>query len=191
MYCRVGKEKDGIRLGGDVSGSVEPSKVDDLEEMERKAEENRRAKKGKGKAKRPRGDRTPGGASKKRKGVVISEPMSSVRGDRFVVDDVAESDEEGDAKALRERSKGKMKINDNRNRINNRRIAKDVEEVPTDGVDFCSKEHEARWKYVCARNILSEWYLSEVTYNNQTYIDILQDTGLLGILYELDPTGLN
>ncbi|GAA0163766.1 hypothetical protein LIER_19555 [Lithospermum erythrorhizon] len=156
------KKKMELGLGGDVGGSVEPSEAADLEEMERKAEEKRRTKKGKGKAKKPRGDRTLGGAFKKRKWVVISEPKSSVRGDRFLVDDVVESDEEGDAKALREMSKDKMKINDNRNRINNRRIAKDVEE-----------EHLARE------------VLSEVTYNNQTYIDILQDAGLLGILSEI------
>ncbi|GAA0146499.1 hypothetical protein LIER_06433 [Lithospermum erythrorhizon] len=149
--------------------------------------EKKKIKKGKGKAKRSSDDHTSGGVSKKRKGVVIFEPKSVIRGDKYVVDDVVESDEEGVVKAHRERSKEKRKINENRNMINNMRIIKDVDDVPIDGVNFCSEEHDAGWKYVCARNILSERFLSEVTYNNQTYIDILQDAGLLGILSEIEP----
>ncbi|GAA0163419.1 hypothetical protein LIER_19293 [Lithospermum erythrorhizon] len=95
-------------------------------------------------------------ALKKKKavlGVVISEPGSSGKGDRFVIDDVEESGEEGDVWRLKERSTGKLRVNDSGNRINNRRIAKDVDEVPTDGVDFYGEEHEARWKFVRARKI--------------------------------------
>ncbi|GAA0149080.1 transmembrane signal receptor [Lithospermum erythrorhizon] len=170
------KKKTALGLEGDnVDNYVEPSEVVDFKEIERKAEEKKRMKKGKGKAKRPSDGHVSGSTSKKRKGIVISDPKSPTRGDRFVEDDVEETDEEGVTNSLRERSNGKLKVNDSRNRINNRRIVKDVEEVPTDGVDFCSEEHEAKWKYVCARNILPERFLFEVTYNNQTYIDILQD----------------
>ncbi|GAA0166653.1 hypothetical protein LIER_40230 [Lithospermum erythrorhizon] len=98
-----------------------------------------------------------------------------------------ESEEENVAKVLKERSKKKLKVNDNRNRINNRRIAKDVDDVPTEGVEFCSEEHKARWKLVCVMNILPERILFDVTYNNQTYINILQDVGLLGTLSEIGP----
>ncbi|GAA0164446.1 hypothetical protein LIER_39785 [Lithospermum erythrorhizon] len=150
------KKKTILGLGENVDNPMEPSEDVDLEEMKRKAKENKKIKKGQGKAKRSSDDHISGSVSKKRKGVVISEPKIPTRGDKFVVDDVAESDEEGAIKAHRERSKGKMKINDNRNMINNRRISKDVDDVPTDGVDFCSEEHKARWKYVCVRNILPE-----------------------------------
>ncbi|GAA0151660.1 hypothetical protein LIER_10336 [Lithospermum erythrorhizon] len=150
------KKKTALGLGGeDVDNSMEPSEAVGLEEMERKAEEKKRIKKGKGKAKRPSEVHASGFASKKRRGVVISDPKSPVRRDR--------------------------------NKINNRRITKDVKEVPIDGVDSCSKEHEVVWKYVCARNILPERYLSEVTYNNQTNIDILQDAGLLSIMSNIEP----
>ncbi|GAA0179159.1 hypothetical protein LIER_42204 [Lithospermum erythrorhizon] len=142
------KKKTALGLGGDADNFMEPSEAVDLEEMERNGEEKKKILKGKGKAKRPSDGHTGGVVLKKRKGVVIYEPKSPVRGDIFVVDDVAESDEEGTAKALRESSKSKMKINDNRNRINNRRIAKDVEDVPTDGVEFCFEEHEVR-EFVC------------------------------------------
>ncbi|GAA0151914.1 hypothetical protein LIER_37382 [Lithospermum erythrorhizon] len=100
-------------------------------------------------------------------------------------DDVDESEEEVVAKVLRERSKNKLKVNDNRNRINNRRIARNVKDFSTEGMDFYSKEHRARWKFGCARNIRLERFLYEITYNNQTYIDILQDARLLGILTEI------
>ncbi|GAA0142302.1 hypothetical protein LIER_03234 [Lithospermum erythrorhizon] len=80
-----------------------------------------------------------------------------------------------------------MKVNHNRNIINNSLIAKYVQDVPIEGVDFCSEEHEGKRKFMCARNILPERFLSEVTYNNQTYIYILQDARLLGIQYEIGP----
>ncbi|GAA0174884.1 hypothetical protein LIER_28175 [Lithospermum erythrorhizon] len=129
------KKKTTLGLGGeDVDNSVEPSEVIDLEEMERKAEKNKRVKKGKGKAKRPSEVHVSGFASKKRRGVVISDPKSPVRRDMFVVDDAAESYEEGITKSLRER------------------------EVPIYG-----------------------------TYNNQKYIDILQDAEVLSILSDIGP----
>ncbi|GAA0179376.1 hypothetical protein LIER_29964 [Lithospermum erythrorhizon] len=75
-------------------------------------------------AKRPSVDKAGGFVPKKRKG-------------------------ENVAKVLRERSKRKLKVNDNRNIINNRRITKNVEDVPTEGVDFNVEELEARWKFIC------------------------------------------
>ncbi|GAA0164084.1 hypothetical protein LIER_19803 [Lithospermum erythrorhizon] len=113
-------------------------------------EKKKAAKKGKAKAKRPSTDQTGGSVPKKRNGVVISEPKSLARGNKFVVD------EEGAAKVLREKSKGKLKVTDNRNTINNRRITKDVDDVPIDGVDFCSEEHEARTAGIMS-NIGPHW----------------------------------
>ncbi|GAA0147223.1 hypothetical protein LIER_06976 [Lithospermum erythrorhizon] len=135
------KKKAALGLGGDPDESMEPSTAVDLEELERKAEERKRSRKGK----RASDVKRSGSVAERRKGVVISEPRSSGKGDKFVIDDVAESGEEGDNQRLRERAKGKLKVNDTSNRINNRRIARDVEEVSTDGIDFCGEEHEARW----------------------------------------------
>ncbi|GAA0144988.1 hypothetical protein LIER_05287 [Lithospermum erythrorhizon] len=71
--------------------------------------------------------------------------------------DVEAVDEPADAVDVEEleklAEKRKAAKNDNRNIINNKRIAKDV---PTEGVDFNFEEHEARWKFICARTILPE-----------------------------------
>ncbi|GAA0154502.1 hypothetical protein LIER_12461 [Lithospermum erythrorhizon] len=64
--------------------------------------------------------------------------------DKFVVDDLEESGREDVSCITRRKSKGKMKLNDYRNRINNRRIAKGIEEMSTHGVEFNSEENEAR-----------------------------------------------
>ncbi|GAA0176026.1 hypothetical protein LIER_29093 [Lithospermum erythrorhizon] len=149
----VALEKKRIALGTGgvvVVTSEEQKESVDVEELDKKVEKLRAAKKGKEKAKRPSGDKDGGSVPKKKR-----------------KEDVAE--------ILKQRSKEKLKKNDNRNKVYNRRIAKDVPNVPIEGVDFNSEEHEARWKFICASNILPEKYLFEITYNNQTYIAILED----------------
>ncbi|GAA0140970.1 hypothetical protein LIER_02219 [Lithospermum erythrorhizon] len=69
---------------------MEPSTAVDLEELEKKAEERKRSRKGK-MASDVKGS---GSVAKKIKGVVISEPRSSKKGDKFVIDDVVELGEE-------------------------------------------------------------------------------------------------
>ncbi|GAA0170494.1 hypothetical protein LIER_24739 [Lithospermum erythrorhizon] len=129
------KKKSALGVGGvDVEAADEPEKVVDVEELERHGEKKKASKKGKAKAKRPSTDQVGGSIPKKRKGVVISKPKSPARGDKFVVDDADESGEEDMVEMLRKRSKDKLKVNDNRNRINNMRIAKDVQDVPTKGI---------------------------------------------------------
>ncbi|GAA0165288.1 hypothetical protein LIER_20731 [Lithospermum erythrorhizon] len=49
------------------------------------------------------------------------------------------------------------------------RIAKGIEEMSTEGVDFNSEENEARWNSICVRNILPERHLSKATMKNQTH----------------------
>ncbi|GAA0144492.1 hypothetical protein LIER_24732 [Lithospermum erythrorhizon] len=185
----VALEKKRVALGarGDDSGSIKPEEAVDVEELERLGEKKRVAKKGKGKAKRPSGDEPRGSVPKRIHGVVISEPEQVIGGDKFVIDDVEISKDEDAAGGTRSRSKGKLNINDNRNRINNRRIAKDVEDVSTEGVDFSARENEARWKFVCARNILPERYMSKVTIKNQTYMDIMEESGMLAIVGDIGP----
>ncbi|GAA0180939.1 hypothetical protein LIER_30175 [Lithospermum erythrorhizon] len=117
----------------------------------------------------------------------ISEPSQSRNKDKFIVDDLEESSGEDDACTARRKLKGKMKINYDRNRINNRRIAKGIEEISTEEMDFNFEENEVRWNSVCARNILPERYLSKATMKNQTYMNIIEESGMLAISDEIGP----
>ncbi|GAA0160229.1 hypothetical protein LIER_16829 [Lithospermum erythrorhizon] len=81
-----------LRKQGAIVKFVREKYIVDLKELERKAEERKRSMKGK-RASEVKGS---GSVAKRRKGLVISEPRSSGKGDKFVIDDVAESGEEGD-----------------------------------------------------------------------------------------------
>ncbi|GAA0184114.1 hypothetical protein LIER_31411 [Lithospermum erythrorhizon] len=159
-----------------------------LKELEELVEKKKAPKKSKGNAKGPSTDELKEGvASKKRSRVFIFEPSYDRDKENFVVDDVENIEEENVASAARRKSKGKMKVNDDWNMINNRRVAKGVEEMSNEGVDFNYKENEARWSFVYARNILLERYLSEATMKNQTYMDIIEESGMLVISADIGP----
>ncbi|GAA0159725.1 hypothetical protein LIER_16435 [Lithospermum erythrorhizon] len=146
------RTKTSVVAGGvDIEVVEKPYEAVDVEELKRLAEKKKATKKDKGKVKRPSVDKAGEPVPKKRKGVF--------RGDRFIPDDVADVSEEEDmAEILRKRSKSKLKIDDNRNKVNNRRNAKDVLDLKTEGVDFNSEEHEARWKLlVVMANIGPHW----------------------------------
>ncbi|GAA0172218.1 hypothetical protein LIER_26083 [Lithospermum erythrorhizon] len=157
------KKRAALGAWGDADDSTEPDEAMDLEELERLVEKKKASKKSKGKAKRPSND--------------------DLKGEVSGGEDIAS--------AVRRQSKGKMKVNDDRNRINNRRIAKGVEDMSIDmsigGVHFNSKENEARWNFVCARNILPERYLSEATMKNQTCMEIIEESGMLAISGDIGP----
>ena len=74
-------------------------------------------------------------ASKKKRRLVDSDKESDV--DMPV--DTADSDSESESDE-KKKGNGQFKMNDSRSRIKNRRITKDVEDVSTDGIWFCSKE---------------------------------------------------
>ncbi|GAA0153761.1 hypothetical protein LIER_11923 [Lithospermum erythrorhizon] len=84
------------RRGVDVEAADKPGEVVDVDELERMAKKRKAAKKAKAKAKRPSTDQAGGSVPKKRKGVVISQPKSLVRGDKIVPDDAADKSEEVD-----------------------------------------------------------------------------------------------
>ncbi|GAA0170835.1 hypothetical protein LIER_25014 [Lithospermum erythrorhizon] len=94
-------EKKRVTLGVDIVDSAEPVEAMDLEELEKLVEKKKAAKKGKGKTKRPSNE--------------------ELKGEDVEGESVASLD--------RRNSKGKLKVNDDRNRINNRRIAQGVENV--------------------------------------------------------------
>ncbi|GAA0148642.1 hypothetical protein LIER_08029 [Lithospermum erythrorhizon] len=156
------KKRAALCARGDASGSVEPDEAIDVEELERLAEKKKAAKKGKGESKRPNKD-----------------------GDNFIVDDEEAYEEKDAARAATRKSKGKLKVNDDRNRINKRRIARNIEDESTEGVHFSADENAARWNFVCARNILPDRYLSDVTMKNHTYMDIIEEFGMLAITGEI------
>ncbi|GAA0151673.1 hypothetical protein LIER_37331 [Lithospermum erythrorhizon] len=121
----IEKKRAALGARGDVGGSAEPDKAIDVEELERLAEKKKATKKGKVKAKRPSSNEPQGSVPKRRKGVIISESSQGKNGDNFIVDD-EEASEGNDATRAARRSKGKLKVNDNMNRINTRRIARDI-----------------------------------------------------------------
>ncbi|GAA0183416.1 hypothetical protein LIER_42402 [Lithospermum erythrorhizon] len=140
-------EAAGFNEGKDKSEN--PSKLKELE-SEKKAKEKK-------KGKRPCSEEQKiDRVTKRRKGFNINEPTQEKAKDRFRVDDVEDSEDEDTVFLVKKKSKGKMKINDDRNRINNRRIAKGIDDVSTEGIIFNSEENEARWNSVCARKILPE-----------------------------------
>ncbi|GAA0179443.1 hypothetical protein LIER_42218 [Lithospermum erythrorhizon] len=126
VALKTKREADGLEEERSKSG--DPI---DLEELESVNKKKKAVEKGKGKRpcfEKPKGESVP----KKEKGINISEPTQGKAKDKFVVDD-AEDFEEDDAVYLaKSKSKGKMKLNDDRNRINNRRIAKGIDEVSTE-----------------------------------------------------------
>ncbi|GAA0155666.1 hypothetical protein LIER_13348 [Lithospermum erythrorhizon] len=121
-------KKEKLGLGGESSNTDETVDLDDLE---KKAAEKERSRKGKRSAE----GKSAKFVSKKRKGTEIPG-----KGDKFVIDDEESSEEE---KKGPRSSKGKLRVNDSRNRINNRRIARGVKETEFDGVEFYGEEHAA------------------------------------------------
>ncbi|GAA0149462.1 hypothetical protein LIER_08624 [Lithospermum erythrorhizon] len=102
------------------------------------------------------------------------------------------SGEEGNGQSLKLRAKGTLRINDNRNRINNCRIAKDADEVSTYGVDFCGEEHEARWKFVCVRkSCQKDFYRKSPTTTRPTLIYFKKVVKLRGHVFKFNPTLIN
>ncbi|GAA0186120.1 hypothetical protein LIER_33408 [Lithospermum erythrorhizon] len=122
------KKKEKLGLGGEFSNTDETV---DLDNLEKKVAEKERSRKGKRSAE----GKSAKFVSKKRKGIEIPE-----KGDKFVIDDEESSEE--DKKGLGS-SKGKLRVNDSLNRINNRRIARGVKETEADGVEFYGEEHAA------------------------------------------------
>ncbi|GAA0171538.1 hypothetical protein LIER_25544 [Lithospermum erythrorhizon] len=103
-------------------------KSDDHSDL--KESESEKKAKEKKKGKRPCSEKQKiNSMTKRRKGVNISEPTLEKAKDKFRVDDVEDIEEEDTVYLVKKKFKGKMKINDDRNKINNRRIAKEIDEI--------------------------------------------------------------
>ncbi|GAA0153196.1 hypothetical protein LIER_37632 [Lithospermum erythrorhizon] len=64
------------------------------------------------------------------------------------------------------KAKDKLKINENRSRVGNKRIPKNVVAVATENVALSSEEEKVKWRFVASRRIAAERMLSEVTKKN-------------------------
>ncbi|GAA0158009.1 hypothetical protein LIER_38569 [Lithospermum erythrorhizon] len=118
--------------------------------------------------------------------ITMPDAGDSASDDKLMPDE--ESDEESDDnmdayRVSKRKSKGKLKKNDNRTRIGNRRVAHDVPNAPLEGIILESEDQRATWKIICGRKIVPERSLSKaIIKNSQTYIDILQDAKVLSMM---------
>ncbi|GAA0171802.1 hypothetical protein LIER_25754 [Lithospermum erythrorhizon] len=87
----------------------------------------------------------------------------------------------------RRKGKGKLKINENKNRVGINRIPKNVVHVPTENVALHLEEEEAEWKFVASRRIAAERMLSEVTKKNVDIMGILKDVGVMPTVETIGP----
>ncbi|GAA0152241.1 hypothetical protein LIER_10769 [Lithospermum erythrorhizon] len=97
-------------------------------------------------------------------------------------DDQSEESDKDDVDAVmdkRRKTKGKLRMKENRTRIGNRRIPRNVAAVPTTNVSLNSKEEQAKWKFVVNRCIVAEKLLTKVTQKNPNIMSILEKVGVM------------
>ncbi|GAA0163497.1 hypothetical protein LIER_19345 [Lithospermum erythrorhizon] len=87
----------------------------------------------------------------------------------------------------RRKAKGKLKIDENRYKVENKRIPKNVATVSTENVALNSEEKEAKWRFVACRRIAAERMLSEVTKKNADIMGILEDAGVMPTVETVGP----
>ncbi|GAA0141465.1 hypothetical protein LIER_02602 [Lithospermum erythrorhizon] len=87
----------------------------------------------------------------------------------------------------REKPMGKLKINENRSRVGNKRIPKNIVVVSTENVVLNSEENEAKWKFVSSRRIIDERLLSENTKKNVDIMSILEGAGFMPTVKTVGP----
>ncbi|GAA0184192.1 hypothetical protein LIER_31480 [Lithospermum erythrorhizon] len=95
--------------------------------------------------------------------------------DRNAEEEVQESKEEDIAVAIRRRRKatGKLKLNENRTRVGNKKVPKNVVEVSTANVVLNFEEDHAKWRFFANRRVAGE-KISEATKKNVNIIGILE-----------------
>ncbi|GAA0145918.1 hypothetical protein LIER_05992 [Lithospermum erythrorhizon] len=96
--------------------------------------------------------------------------------------------EDIDAVIIRRRkAKGKLKINENRSRVGNKRVSKNVTTVSIENVALNSEEEEAKWRFVASRRIDAEKMLSENTKKNTDIMSILEDASIMPTVKTVGP----
>ncbi|GAA0145715.1 hypothetical protein LIER_05847 [Lithospermum erythrorhizon] len=100
------------------------------------------------------------------------------------------SDEEDIAGIIikRRKAKGKLKLNENRSKVGNKRIPKNVANVFTENVTLNSEEKKnAKGRFVASRRIIAERMLSENTKTIYDIMSILEDAGVMPTIETVDP----
>ncbi|GAA0176192.1 hypothetical protein LIER_29230 [Lithospermum erythrorhizon] len=106
-----------------------------------------------------------------------------------VQDVVQGSDNENVAVVIikRRKAKGKVKINENRSRVGNKRIPKNFASISTKNMVLNFEEEEAKWKFVASRTIAAKRMISENTKKNDDIMSILEDVGIMGTVEIVGP----
>ncbi|GAA0184251.1 hypothetical protein LIER_31539 [Lithospermum erythrorhizon] len=103
-------------------------------------------------------------------------------------DQVGSDDEDVEAVMSRRRkAKGKLKMNENRTRVENKRIPKNVAEVPMENVVVKTDAEKEKWNFVATPRITAERMLSEVTKNIADIMGILEYVGIMPTIDALGP----
>ncbi|GAA0186770.1 hypothetical protein LIER_34058 [Lithospermum erythrorhizon] len=96
------------------------------------------------------------------------------------VQEEAQESDEGDVVAVirkRKKATGKLKLNENRTKVRNKRVSKNVVVVSTTNVSLNSEKEEAKCRFVGNNKVVAEKMLSEVTKKNANIIGILEGAG--------------
>ncbi|GAA0173989.1 hypothetical protein LIER_27476 [Lithospermum erythrorhizon] len=80
----------------------------------------------------------------------------------------------------------KLMIDEQRTRVGNKRMPKNVEPVPIDDVAINEDEKKARWKFIFNRRIAAE-KLSEVTKKNVEIMGILETANVMSTVETVGP----
>ncbi|GAA0163264.1 hypothetical protein LIER_39564 [Lithospermum erythrorhizon] len=99
------------------------------------------------------------------------------------------NDEEDRAVVITKRKKAmsKLKLNENRVKVGNKRVPKNVAAVSIANMSFNSEEEQVKWRFVVNRRVAAEKMLSEVTKNNANKEDILTIEDIEGLASRFIP----
>ncbi|GAA0141274.1 hypothetical protein LIER_02454 [Lithospermum erythrorhizon] len=103
-------------------------------------------------------------------------------------EEAQESDEEDIVAAIIKRRKAtsKLKLNENRTRVGNKRVPKNVV-VSTMNVALNSKEEQAKWRFVANRRVTAKKMFYEVTNKNANIICILEGADFMPTVEAIGP----
>ncbi|GAA0167472.1 hypothetical protein LIER_22399 [Lithospermum erythrorhizon] len=104
-------------------------------------------------------------------------------------EEAQESDEEDVVAVISRRRKatGKLKLNENRTQVGNKRVPNNVAAVSTGNVVLNSEEEEAKWRFVANKRVAPKKILSEVIKKNSRIIGILEGIGVIPIVDTVGP----
>ncbi|GAA0172164.1 hypothetical protein LIER_26043 [Lithospermum erythrorhizon] len=87
----------------------------------------------------------------------------------------------------RRKAKSKLKINENRTRVGNKRVSKNIDYVSTNNVVLNTNKEKAKWKFLANGRIAAERMLSEATKKNANIMGILEDAGVMPTIKIVGP----